>query len=35
MEATEINKLVQTQRHFYHTGTKLEVKVRINEIKKQ
>ena len=28
MEATQINKLVQSQRHFFLTGTTLDVNVR-------
>lgn len=34
MEATEINKLVQSQRHFFLTGTTLDVNVRIDALKK-
>ena len=30
MEAAEINKLVQSQRHFFLTGTTLDVNVRID-----
>lgn len=29
MEATQINKLVQSQRHFFLTGTTLDVNVRL------
>ena len=32
MEATQINKLVQSQRHFFLTGTTLDVNVRIGAI---
>ena len=34
MEATQINKLVQSQRHFFLTGTTLDVNVRIDALKK-
>lgn len=34
MEAAEINKLVQSQRHFFLTGTTLDVNVRIDALKK-
>ncbi len=34
MEAAEINKLVQSQRHFFLTGTTLNVNVRIDALKK-
>lgn len=33
MEATQINKLVQSQRHFFLTGTTLDVNVRIDALK--
>ena len=34
MEATQINKLVQSQRHFFLTGTTLDVNVRIDALKR-
>ena len=34
MEATQINKLVQSQRHFFLTGTTIDVNVRIDALKK-
>ena len=34
MEATQINKLVQSQRHFFLTGTTLDVNVRIDALRK-
>lgn len=34
MEATQINKLVQSQRHFFLTGTTLDINVRIDALKK-
>ena len=34
MEATQINKLVQSQRHFFLTGTTLDVNVRIDVLEK-
>ena len=34
MEATQINKLVQLQKHFFLTGTTLNVNVRIDALKK-